>query len=462
MGGPEQNAPTAERRYLFFLRHYNDIDNIAPAIYFFLAQSPAHQADVVIYSDDYDFTADENIDFLQQQFPKRFQCRWLGGFLGWTFRAPPSPPQAAKKPPSLLRELMQPVIKRLPTSFKEKLKLKTRALQAKKAAQQDATRLAKALADFLVEPVPPSLIIFDVNRSANMPNLLQSLRQQYEGRIICLPVSPLISYNVLRQTDFYKIFSDEFRKAHDYSAFDAIGMVDTYFSGSYDELLELLGSDLNLGEKVARLGSIRFCKDWLEVRSQYIPPPPAVPREAPLRIAVLLSRALSNLNTSELTASLGILAQFPEVSVVVKGHTRDVSFPADAWDEFGQNISVNNEWSSSTLLDWADLVIFWGSSMALEGYVKGKTMICLDYMASNKNLYATYSAGHVASCRDDLLKIVLHYAREQGEMTYHQEGCDKLIQDVVYAGDHNNHIPSRYLAFMAAHERQRSSAGTDK
>ena len=452
----------AERRYLFFLRHYNDIDNIAPAIYFFLVQSPAHQADVVIYSDDYDFTADENIDFLQQQFPERFTCRWLGGFLGWTFRAPPSSPQAAKKPPSLLRELMQPVIRRLPTRLKGKVKSKKRALKSKKSAQQGVSRLAEALADFLVEPVPPSLIIFDVNRSANMPNLLQSLRQQYQGEIICLPVSPLISYNVLRQIDFYSVFSDEFRKAHDYSAFDAIGMVDTYFSDSYDDLLKRLGSDLNLGDRVARLGSIRFCKDWLQVRTQYIPSPPALPREAPLRVAVLLSRALSNLNTSELAASLRILAQFPEVSVVIKGHTRDVGFSADTRDEFGQNISVNNEWSSSTLLDWADLVIFWGSSMALEGYVKGKTMICLDYMASNKNLYATYSAGHVASCRDDLLKIVLHYARGRGEMTYHQEGCDKLIQDVVYAGDHNNHIPSRYLAFMAAHERQRSSAGTDK
>lgn len=443
----------AERRYLFFLRHYNDIDNIAPAIYFFLVQSPAHQADVVIYSDDYDFTADENIDFLQQQFPERFTCRWLGGFLGWTFRAPPSSPQAAKKPPSLLRELMQPVIRRLPTRLKGKVKSKKRALKSKKSAQQGVSRLAEALADFLVEPVPPSLIIFDVNRSANMPNLLQSLRQQYQGEIICLPVSPLISYNVLRQIDFYSVFSDEFRKAHDYSAFDAIGMVDTYFSDSYDDLLKRLGSDLNLGDRVARLGSIRFCKDWLQVRTQYIPSPPALPREAPLRVAVLLSRALSNLNTSELAASLRILAQFPEVSVMIKGHTRD---------EFGQNISVNKEWSSSTLLDWADLVIFWGSSVALEGYVKGKTMICLDYMASNKNLYATYSAGHVASCRDDLLKILLHYARGRGEMTYHQEGCDKLIQDVVYAGDHNNHIPSRYLAFMAAHERQPSGAGTDK
>lgn len=450
----------ADRRYVFFLRHYNDIDNIAPAVYFFLMQSTSHRADVVIYSDDYDFTVDENIDFLRQQFPQRFRCRWLGSFLGWAFRTPVSPSQSAEKPLTIVRELIKPIIKRLPSGLKEKVKSKKRLLKPKKAVQQDVNRLSGALADFLAEPVPPSLVIFDVNRSADMPNLLQSLRQLYEGRIVCLPVSPLIHYNVLRQTDFYKIFSDQFRKDHDYSAFDAIGMVDTYFSDSYDELLEQLGSDLNLGERVDRLGSIRFCEDWVQVRTQFISPPPPLPREGALRIAVLLSRSLSNLNTSELVASLGILAQFPDVSVVVKGHTRDMGFPADVWDECGRNMSVRNDWSSSTLLDWADLVIFWGSSVALEGYVKRKTMICLDYMTSNKNLYATYSAGHVASCRDDLLKLVLYYARGRGKVTYGQTGCDKLIQDVVYAGNRNNHIPSRYLAFMAAHERQQSGVGT--
>lgn len=462
MGSGESDPQQCERRYLFFLRHYNDIDNIVPAIYFFLMQSEHNRADVVVYSDDYDFSTDENIGFLQDAFPERFRCQWLGTFLGLAFQVPASVSRSIEKPPSLLRELVQPFIRRLPARLKGKVKSKHRALKPKKAVQHDANRLALALSGFLADPLSPSLVIFDVNRSANISSLLEALRQHYDGQIVCLPVSPLISYNVLRQTDFYTIFSDAFRKAHDYSEFDAIGMVDTHFSDSCDELLSRLGSDLQFGERVARLGSIRFCHDWLQVRSRYISSAPALPREKLLRVAVFLSRSLSNLNTSELTASLGILAQFPELRVVVKGHTRDIGLPADAWDEYRPTVSVNNDWSSSTLLDWADLVIFWGSSVALEGYIKGKTMICLEYMTSNKNLYARYSAGHIAHCRDDLLKILLYYVHGRGEMTYHQEGCDTLIQDIVYAGDRDNHIPSRYLAFMAAHERQESTAGSAK
>ena len=65
------------KRYVFFLRHFNDIDNISPVIYFFLIKDSKHLVDVIIYSNDYFFKNDPNLNYLISQFPGRLKITRL-------------------------------------------------------------------------------------------------------------------------------------------------------------------------------------------------------------------------------------------------------------------------------------------------------------------------------------------------------------------------------------------------
>ena len=65
------------KHYLFCLRHFNDIDNITPAIHFLLERRPV-RVTILIYSLDYDYRSDPSLQFLQKTWGERLRVVWIG------------------------------------------------------------------------------------------------------------------------------------------------------------------------------------------------------------------------------------------------------------------------------------------------------------------------------------------------------------------------------------------------
>ena len=90
--------------------------------------------------------------------------------------------------------------------------------------------------------------------------------------------------------------------------------------------------------------------------------------------------------------------------------------------------------------------------MAIEGYIKHKNMICLSYLVSNRNLFEKYNAGFIARCHDDVFLALHNYLNTGSLGRYDQEGCSRLIDEIILAGGKSSEVPSKYLEFLNSNE----------
>lgn len=448
------------KRYLFFLRHFNDIDNISPAIYYALKKNEDLRADLLIYSDDYDFRTDVNLNLLKETFSERFSVRWLGEYFDFEID---KHFEALKKDKSALHILVRvkrklvPFIERslilrkiyssankLRTSIQIKTKNSGKVIPQILEGNFSPEVTREKIKDILEEYTFPSLVAFDINRTYAIKGLLDALRANGVKNIIALPVSPLINYNVMRQYDFYDIDSDEFLAQNDYSGFDKIGYVCGNYIENFNSFFEFLGKKSTLKGKTAVIGSIRFTKEWIDIRSKFVKP--YTQTSGKRKVLFLLSNPVSNINVRAVKTAIKIFSKYPDFSVLIKPHTRLPGKEIDI-SSFG-NIQYADLEDSSALIDWADIVVFWGSSVALEGYLKNKIMLCMSYLSINKNLYAKYDAGFIARCRDDLYRFILGYQSGKIEQVYNYKGAEKLIKCISSDGESINN----YLEFMKKNE----------
>lgn len=488
------------KRYLFFLRHYNDIDNITPAIYFFLKASSSHRADIVLYDGRYDFRNNPNLCFLRDSFPQRFSYTWLGNYFdleldtyldkekisqGSDFEANLSHekifiPLAEEweklkvwiqqgdrasqrllflSPLGPLRWARQwwrrfqrwwHIIRRQPTSpppsgtkdSKPSLRINDIC-----CGQIDGDLVFSGVKLILEENGFPSLVIFDINRSVPIAGLLAALRAGGVPKIIALPVSPLINYNVLREEKFVNIYSQYFQNQHDYSGIDKLAYVDDHFVNAFNHFFQVLGQPSTLAGKTLTLGSLRYSPQWLETREKFVPQYQRQSNKT--KVVFFPSHAKSNVNWKEFERSLELISLFPDYDVVVKYHTRQ---NIHLGDTDHKNISYETDIESSALINWSDIVVFWSSSIAIEGYIKEKTMVCLSYIVGNKNLYVDYNAGYIAKCRDDFLFFLLNFPRyPKLELPgYNKSGVRNLLEKNILRDGGN--IVNNYLKFMKINE----------
>jgi len=447
------------KRYLFFLRHFNDIDNIAPAIYFFLNDDLNNKADVIIYH-EYDYRNDLNLVYLKQIYGERFTCKWLGSYFEL---------DEAKKN-SILAQNMQynwfillyakinKLLGNAPSLFYNYCKL---LFAGRKTANSDSckygihdicmgekiseTVLLDKMRIILEEHEWPTLVVFDVNRSEQLKGLLNALRQNGIKKIVCLPVSPLISYNMLRAVWDVDVESSYFKKNHNYNGIDYIGYVDSFYLDSYKKIHNLLGRESTLMNKTKTLGSIRFCPKWIEIRDSFIKPFELDAKDK-IKMVFFLSHPNSNVFWEEVERTIRMISLYSEkYCLVVKSHTR-----YDGCADASTLIIDGNNIDSSALINWADTVLFWGTSIAVEGYIKNKTMVCLSYLACNRNLYEKFNAGYIARCRDDLLEFLIKYNGQRDSINYNSEGGSSLVNDVVVPGA--DEVIVNYLYFMLENE----------
>jgi len=449
------------KRYLFFLRHFNDIDNIAPAIYFFLEQDKKHRADVVLYDDGYDYRKDPNLRFLKSIFGDRFSYTWLGEYFGLSAPAFFGKANAKRRVETFLYRLTHKMglsydkimagYNRIRASIVGQNTGKKPSMMDIGAGRIDSEIIRQGLDKLLSHPLRPSLVVFDINRSHTVRGLLDNLRALNIPNIICLPVSPLINYNVMREKKFVDIWSEKFKQEHDYSGFDALGYVDENFVCSYNKFLPLVGLRSDLDGKTKYLGSIRFCPEWLDIRKRMVEPYTPALRSSKPKMLFFLSRSVSNVNLDEVLITFEILNLFSDFEVLVKGHTREVI--PDIHIKYPNITFIENQ-DSSALIDWADIILFWSTSVAIEGYIKNKTMVCLKYIVGNKNLYAKYDAGYIAHCRDDLVSFLLHYRKDDSVPGYNNEGKKRFLDEIVFAKPSDKSVPEHYLEFMREYEWQ--------
>lgn len=415
------------KHYLFCLRHFNDIDNITPAIHFLLERRPV-RVTILIYSLDYDYRSDPSLQFLQRTWGERLRVVWIGALAGY-------------------KEFLifKPRLRKFYQGWRAIFRKPVLSWAIAKSDAQG--NWALWLRNLFDSWGCPSTAIFDQNRTSTIAGLLAALRGAGVERIVSLPVSPWINFNVLRQVDFIKLDADEFWKKHDYSGFDEIGQVDSYYSDSLEGFFKLLGHPSPFQGRERVLGAIRYTDDWLSIRAKYVNDVDAKGRlpsknSGRQRLLVLPSHRKGNAFWDEYLRTLQFIAQFEDYDIVVKPHTRF----GDGYNNLPENIGMMPDVDTSHLIDWSEIILFWSTSVALEGFQKDKTMINLDYLNGNHSLFTLLGAGYLCTSRDDLMKVLLSNQEMQNAEMVSANGRDLVLQNIIEGGQGSN-VVERYLEF---------------
>jgi hypothetical protein len=109
------------------------------------------------------------------------------------------------------------------------------------------------------------------------------------------------------------------------------------------------------------------------------------------------------------------------------------------------NIHINNHSTSTTLINMADVILFYGgTSIVIEPMVKKKLIACIDYLDCNRNVFEYHNVCHVLKCRDDLcffLDLVL-----KNKINF-IDGSS-LLNKIVYADDRSKSVSEKYVNFF--------------
>lgn len=410
------------KKKIFFLRHFNDIDNIVPVIYYLL-EKKNYKVDIVIYSLHYDFRGNQLLRFLQEKYQDRVLITWIGEALNYPYMITKN---------RLIR-LSNYAVRRLTG-----LPTLEQAIKVGKKKEIITDFLSNILHS---EDEIPTQVLFDQNRTSVISGLISSLRELGIETIKSLPVSPWINMNVLRQVDFIELDAEVFKKKHDYSGFDRIGQVDPYYSQSLEEFFQCLGEKSPFDGKIELLGSLRYSREWLDVlNSEIMKPylPPGIPKGDKPTVLILPSHPKNNSFWDEYHRTLQFLSQFDRFDFIIKPHTRyDTKYRS-----LPPNMKLDRSSSTSQLIDWADIILYWSTSVALEGFQKGKKMICLDFLNGNYSSYKKFNVTYLCNSRDDLMKILLKHSESENEPN--NQG---IIKNIIYHGSDDD-IISRYLTYI--------------
>lgn len=411
------------KHYLFCLRHFNDIDNIAPAIYFLLERRQV-RVTVLIYSLDYPYREDRSLKFLSLKFPDRFGVVWIGDFASYPYLVASS----------RLFRFAYRTMRRL---------LGHRFLHLALRQPGGSAEIVNGVGQIIERGNLPDTAVFDINRSHLIQGLVDVLRALGVSRVVALPVSPWANYNVLRQVDFIRIDAENFQRNHDYRVFDRIAQVDRFYSASVSRFFDLLGRPDPFKEKVSTLGSLRFSKAWLEIREEFLPAAPDAenPTGRP-KILVLPSHPKNNSFWDEYLRTLSFLDQFRNYDITVRPHTRYGHGHKGLPRRF-----VLSQEQTSRLIAKSDIVLYWSTSVALEGFQRGKKMVCLDYLNGNPSVYSHFQAGVMCRSRDDLMAFLLSFPDHERHIPDNASGTSNLLSEVVHGGQ-GPEIIDRYLEFI--------------
>ncbi len=412
------------KKYIFFIREYNDWDNIAPIIYY-LAKNVTSKICICFYNTDQRETT--LFKYLNEHIGKNLEVFYL-------------------RP------------KKLDTIFNFGVKILNKLLHISKLGFNLRTYKDQNIKDktltkwFKVMNLKSyARIIFVFDRTVD--SIVKQVKNQSKD-LNCLFVScphgPMTNINRMMYTHQLKKIknlsslraesNEDIKKYFQYYNYLLFtDHIESKYNKEYCTPHEENSKDK---EKIKVLGSIRYCKEWLNHVSNFTPKV-LNKNNGKLKAVFFMKKFQHNVFKEEVHRTLRMFALFPNIDFYIKPHTRGMNFSTKS---NANNIHIVNDQTSSYLIDMCDVVLFYGgTSIILEAIAKKKLIACVDYLDANINVFDYFKACHSLRCRDDL-NIFLD-SLSLGK-TLLKNDDENLLKEIIYAGDYSTSVPQRYVNFF--------------
>lgn len=127
------------------------------------------------------------------------------------------------------------------------------------------------------------------------------------------------------------------------------------------------------------------------------------------------------------------ILQFPNINLVISEHpttAMEYNYEADLESESNLNI-LRGEVPSSSLLNWGDLFLDVGSSIAYGAIQRNKPVFDLDYLHSNSLMYSELMPSLRIETMDELLYNVSQLVENSDAQIYDQKKREKFLNSVI-------------------------------
>jgi hypothetical protein len=421
---------------LFFLRHYNDIDHITPVIYKWI--DTGHSCDIVLIGNSR-FRNDYRIEFLRKL--RGVRLAYIGDllppveFTRWFL-------QTLILIRSLRRPFLAPVMAALARTYDAR----------RRAPIWHST--AERLLNRSFGGAHEGVVVFDwIERNSSIcvewvEIVLSTARAMGLGTV-SLPHgdSPHASQLIRRR---------ELRLEPD-TTFANAGIFDKVVVPN--ELCSVRFRPFMDNQKLAVLGSPRYCDEWLAKLATLMPASPLTRSGSRLKVVLFLRKSNFSTFWEEVGEVVRIVAGFPGVELIIKPHTRggwQQSLTKNASLRRLPNVSVAGSLHSIHLMNWADVIIDLATSVVFEAVKAKKPVLAGDYLHAGRSALAEYLPETELRCRDDVYRQIEGFLAHGCDNFYIEAHHQRFVREMINAGDDAD-VLSRYVALLEGQVRARAS-----
>ena len=200
-------------------------------------------------------------------------------------------------------------------------------------------------------------------------------------------------------------------------------------------------------EKIFVLGSARYCREWLEQNKTILPRviESKISSADKLKAVFMQSKPQCRVDLERMSKTIGLLADFAEIEARLKPHTRTASEKCQVDETRLPNVS---HVLTAELCEWADVLLVVGSSVITEALMQGKPVLYLKYLHENTTLFEDLGACWTITNETELKKALFALQKNKTDIPYGEDHIAKFISEIVYGGRHHRDVLSDYEKFI--------------
>jgi hypothetical protein len=427
----------AVRKAIVFLRQDNDIDQIVPILYKWLAMEDIYIHIVITTLPDY--LKDYRINFLKQS--KNLKVHYIEDFLS----------EKEQKKRHIESNILQTnKFQSLMNFYKISKKIfHLKALKDTSSISYPDPFFAKAdfvekMFDSVFERGDRGIVIFDWIMEVDFVNVVLAEAKRRGFPTVSLPHGDSPYYNLLESiNDLNYDRMDSYRRSG--AIFDYLAVPNWLCARRYSKYM---GPD-----RLKILGSPRYNDEWLNIISRLVGEYETGSGDDKLSVAFFLRPLAQPVFWEEVIRAIKLVAQFPQVHLVVKHHTRKSSVMnlIKSYPELGSSKEDNleiifDDVHSGSLIKWADIILDLGTSITFEAVKRGKPVLAMEYMQANYLTISYYMKRCEMKCRDELYNTIQAFINDKGHKFYDEGERKRFIKEVI--GDPDSNTLKGYVEFL--------------
>jgi len=199
--------------------------------------------------------------------------------------------------------------------------------------------------------------------------------------------------------------------------------------------------------KIFVLGSARYCSEWLEENRKILPRASNIlNRETgKLKVVLMCSKPQCRVDVERMLKTCALLAELDGIEALIKPHTRS----QDSENIF-RSISLPDvsHVLTAELCEWADVLLNVGSSVITEALMRGKPALYLKYLHKNTTLFEELGSCWTINTENELKEAILSLKADKHKVPYSNATIASFLSEVVYGGNDNRDVLGTYERFI--------------